>query len=151
MSRGVNKVILVGNLGADPDYRVIASGTPVCKLNVATTEKFKDRSGEWQDKTEWHRVTLWRALADNANKYLKKGDQVYLEGRLQTSSWEKDGVTRYTTEVVANEMVFLGGNRAGGGGYQRDSGPAGQDRQNGSQGGNYEPDVPEDEDDDLPF
>ena len=109
---GVNKVILVGHLGADPTMRYTQSGTPVVQFNVATTERFNDRSGERQERTEWHRVVTWAKLAEICNQYLRKGKQVYIEGRLQTRQWEdQSGNTRYTTEVVANNMVMLG--RAG--------------------------------------
>jgi single-strand DNA-binding protein len=109
---GVNKVILVGNLGADPTLRYTASGTPVAQFNIATTERFNNRAGEREERTEWHRVVAWAKLAEICNQYLKKGKQVYIEGRLQTRQWEdQSGNKRYTTEVVANNMVMLG--RAG--------------------------------------
>lgn len=107
---GVNKVILVGNLGKDPEIRVLESGTKVATFSLATTESYKDRnSGERVDKTEWHNIVLWRALADIAERFLKKGNQVYLEGKLQTRSYDdKDGNTRYTTEIVGQNMTMLG-------------------------------------------
>jgi single-strand DNA-binding protein len=109
---GVNKVILVGHLGADPTMRHTQSGTAVVQFNVATTERFTDRNGERQERTEWHRVVAWAKLAEICNQYLRKGKQVYIEGRLQTRQWEdQSGNKRYTTEVVANNMVMLG--RAG--------------------------------------
>ena len=109
---GVNKAILVGHLGADPELRHTQSGTAVASFRVATTERFNDRSGERQERTEWHRIVAWAKLAEICNTYLKKGKQVYIEGRIQTRQWEdKDGNTRYTTEIVANNMVMLG--RAG--------------------------------------
>ena len=109
---GVNKVILVGHLGADPTLRHTQSGTPVGQFNLATTERYNDRNGERQERTEWHRVVVWAKLAEICNQYLKKGKQVYIEGRLQTRQWEdQSGNKRYTTEVVANQMVMLG--RAG--------------------------------------
>jgi single-strand DNA-binding protein len=109
---GVNKVILVGHLGADPTMRHTQSGTAVVQFNLATTERYNDRSGERQERTEWHRVVAWAKLAEICNQYLKKGKQVYIEGRLQTRQWEdQSGNKRYTTEVVANNMVMLG--RAG--------------------------------------
>jgi len=108
-SRGLNKVQLIGNLGADPDFRATASGRSVASLNVATTETWTNKDGQQEQKTEWHKVVLWGKLAEIARDYLKKGKQVYLEGRLQTRSWEdKDGLKRYTTEVVANQMLMLG-------------------------------------------
>jgi single-strand DNA-binding protein len=109
---GVNKVILVGHLGADPELRHTQTGTPVASFRVATTERYNDRSGERQERTEWHRIVAWAKLAEICNNYLRKGKQVYIEGRIQTRQWEdQSGSTRYTTEVVANNMVMLG--RAG--------------------------------------
>ncbi len=109
---GVNKVILIGHLGADPQMRFTPNGTPVAQFNLATTERFNDRNGERQERTEWHRIVAWSRLAEICNQYLKKGKQVYVEGRLQTRSWEdQSGNKRYTTEIVANNMIMLG--RAG--------------------------------------
>lgn len=111
MSKGINKVILVGNLGNDPDIRYTASGSAVANISVATTDSWKDKeSGETQDRTEWHRVVFFGRLAEIVGEYLRKGSQVYLEGRLQTRKWQdKGGNDRYTTEIVANEMQMLGG------------------------------------------
>ncbi|MDH5474408.1 MAG: single-stranded DNA-binding protein [Cyclobacteriaceae bacterium] len=115
---GVNKVILVGRLGKDPEVRHLESGVGVANFSVATSEVYKDRNtGERKEVTEWHNVVLWRGLADVAEKYLKKGDMVYVEGKLRTRSWEKDNVTRYTTEVVGDNMTMLstkGSNQGGG-------------------------------------
>jgi len=109
---GVNKVILIGHLGADPQMRFTPNGTAVAQFNLATTERFNDRNGERQERTEWHRIVAWARLAEICNQYLKKGKQVYVEGRLQTRSWEdQSGNKRYTTEIVANNMIMLG--RAG--------------------------------------
>jgi single-strand DNA-binding protein len=120
-TRGVNKVILVGNLGADPELRYTSSGTAVCNFNVATNESYKDRDGNLVEKTEWHRVVAWERLAEICAEYLKKGRQVYVEGSLQTRQWEdKEGQTRYTTEIKAREMQMLGGPADGGGGYDSD-------------------------------
>ncbi len=107
---GVNKVILIGNLGKDPEVRHLENGTAVANFSMATSESYKDRSsGERKTITEWHNIVLWRGLAEVAEKYLKKGDQVYIEGKLKTRSWEdKDGNTRYTTEVVGDNMTMLG-------------------------------------------
>ena len=103
-------MILVGRLGRDPEVRHLESGVAVASFSIATSETYKDRNtGERRENTEWHNIVLWRGLADVAEKYLKKGDQVYIEGKLKTRSWEKDGVTRYTTEVVADNMNMLGG------------------------------------------
>ncbi len=107
--KGVNKVILIGNLGADPEIRYTASGTAVAKLNIATNESYVDRDGNRQEQTEWHRVVAWRKLAEICGQYLSKGRQVYIEGRLRTTSYEKDGIKRYTTEIEAREMLMLGG------------------------------------------
>lgn len=113
---GVNKVILVGRLGKDPDVRNLDSGATVANFSVATSESYKDRTtGERKEITEWHNIVLWRGLAEVAQRYLHKGDMVYLEGKLRTRSWEKDGVTRYTTEVVADNMTMLS-TRSGGSG-----------------------------------
>jgi single-strand DNA-binding protein len=104
----VNKVILVGNLGADPEMRHTSSGDPVCTLSVATTEKYKNRDGELQTTTEWHKVVLFRRLAEIANQYLRKGSSAYFEGQLKTRKWiDKNGLERYTTEVEANELKLL--------------------------------------------
>jgi len=116
MARGVNKVILVGNLGKDPEVRYMPNGNAVANITLATTESWKDKqSGEQQDKTEWHRIVMFRRLGEIAGEYLKKGSQVYIEGKLQTRKWQDNsGNDRYTTEIVANEMQMLGG-RGGGG------------------------------------
>ena len=105
---GINKVILVGNLGQDPEVKYTAGGAAVTTLSLATSESWKDKdTGSDQEKTEWHRVVLWRRLAEIAGEYLKKGSKVYIEGQLQTRKWEQDGQTRYTTEVVGRDMQFL--------------------------------------------
>ncbi|HPQ81550.1 MAG TPA: single-stranded DNA-binding protein [bacterium] len=105
----VNKVILIGNLGADPDMRVTGGGQKVANFNIATTERWNDKSGQKQEKTEWHRIVVWGPQADNCAQYLSKGRQVYIEGRLQTRQWDdKEGNKRYTTEVVAQRVQFLG-------------------------------------------
>jgi single-strand DNA-binding protein len=120
--RGVNKVILVGNLGRDPEIRYTRDGTAVANLNLATTDTWNDANGQKQERTEWHRVVAWGKLAEIAKEYLGKGRQVYIEGRLQTRSWEdKDGNKRYTTEVRADQMLMLGGR--GGDSPARESGP----------------------------
>ncbi len=125
----VNKVILVGNLGADPEIRYAPSGSAICNMRLATTRNWKDKaSGERREETEWHRVVLYDRLAEIAGEYLKKGRSIYVEGRLQTRKWtDKDGNDRYTTEIVGNEMQMLGGREGGGGGgggddYARESG-----------------------------
>jgi single-strand DNA-binding protein len=123
----VNKVILIGNLGADPELKYTASNRPVCNLSVATNEVFKDKSGQRQERTEWHRVTVWGEQAEHCSKYLSKGRSVYVEGRLQTRSWDdKEGKKRYSTDIVANQVVFLsgGGGASGEGGGRRSGGRA---------------------------
>jgi len=120
----VNKVIIIGNLGRDPETRYMPDGGAITNISVATTDTWKDKSGEKQEKTEWHRVAFFGKLAEIAGEYLKKGSQVYVEGRLQTREWEKDGVKRYTTEIVANQMQMLG-SRQGMGGGAPDRGDAG--------------------------
>jgi single-strand DNA-binding protein len=156
--KSVNKVILIGNLGKDPEVKYTPSGTPVAKITLATNERFKDKSGEWQDRTEWHNVVLWQRLAEIAGEYLKKGGKVYIEGRLQTRSWDDktSGQKKYMTEVVANDLVLLGGRGEGSGGD--DSG--GRSRGAAAGGGNnFDQRTPEAEpaaagpitDEDIPF
>ncbi|OIO71651.1 MAG: single-stranded DNA-binding protein [Zetaproteobacteria bacterium CG_4_9_14_3_um_filter_49_83] len=112
----LNKVMLIGNLGLDPETRFTQDGTCVCNLRIATTEKFKSRSGEQQERTEWHRVVLWGRLGEIANQYLKKGARVYIEGKIETRKWQnKDGQDQYTTEIRAAEMKMLGGSGQAGG------------------------------------
>ena len=117
----LNKVMLIGNLGKDPEVRYTTSGTAVASFSVATTDKIKNKSGEWEEKTEWHNITLWARLAEIAGEYLSKGKTVFIEGRLQTRKWQdKDGRDRYTTEIVGEKMQMLspkgdGGGRQGGG------------------------------------
>jgi single-strand DNA-binding protein len=113
----LNKVMLIGNLGKDPEVRYTASGQAVAGFSLATSEKYKDKSGEWVDKTEWHNITLWGKLAEIAKEYLTKGKTVYIEGRLQTRKWQdRDGRDRYTTEIVGDKMQMLGARGEGGGG-----------------------------------
>jgi single-strand DNA-binding protein len=115
MARGINKVILVGNLGKDPEVRYMANGGAVCNVTLATSESWKDKqTGEQKDKTEWHNIVFYRRLAEIAGEYLRKGSQIYVEGKLQTRKWQdKSGNDRYTTEIIASEMQMLGG-RGGG-------------------------------------
>jgi single-strand DNA-binding protein len=121
MARGINKVILIGHLGQDPETRSMPSGMSVANLRLATTESWKDKqSGEQQERTEWHNVALFGRLGEIAGEYLRKGSQVYIEGRLRTRKWQdKEGRDRYTTEIVANDMQMLGG-RGGGSGEPRE-------------------------------
>ncbi len=115
----VNKVILIGNLGKDPELRTTSGGQSVASVTLATNEKFKDRDGNLQERTEWHNIVLWGRDAENVHKYCKKGKQLYVEGRLQTRKWQdKEGKDRYTTEIVAEMVKFLGGGQGGGGGEE---------------------------------
>ena len=146
MARGINKVIVVGNLGADPDTRYMPSGGAVTNLSVATSESWKDKqSGEQKERTEWHKVAMFGRLAEIAAEYLRKGSQVYIEGKLRTRKWQdRDGNDRYTTEIIADEMQMLGG-RGGGGGsapMRDDSGPSSSPPPQSSS---------DDFDDDIPF
>jgi single-strand DNA-binding protein len=116
MAKSVNKVILVGNLGKDPEIKYTPSGTPVAKFSLATNESYKDKAGQWQERTEWHNIVAWQRLAEIVGEYVKKGSKVYIEGRLQTSSWDdkESGQKKYKTEIVAHELVLLGGRGEGG-------------------------------------
>lgn len=107
----VNKVILVGNLGADPELKYTPSSKAVCNMRIATTEAWKDKSGAKQEKTEWHRITVWGDMAENCSKYLAKGRSVYVEGRLETRTYDKDGQKHYATDIIASSVVFLGGGK----------------------------------------
>jgi single-strand DNA-binding protein len=126
MARGINKVILVGNLGADPETRAMPSGTTVANLRIATSESWRDKqTGEQQERTEWHRVALFGRLAEIAGEYLRKGSQVYIEGSLRTRKWQdKQGNERYSTEIIGNELQMLGGRAGAGGGAAAPAGGA---------------------------
>lgn len=156
MARGINKVILVGNLGADPETRYTASGSAITNIRLATAEAWKDKqSGEQQERTEWHRVVFFNRLAEIAGEYLKKGSQVYIEGSIRTRKWQdQGGQDRYTTEIVANEMQMLGG-RGGGDNYERPAQGGGfRDNQPSSKSVADSPDSPGDAgfaEDDIPF
>ena len=163
MARGINKVILVGNLGADPETRYTANGGAITNIRLATSEAWKDKqTGENQERTEWHRVVLFGKLGEIAGEYLKKGRQVYIEGALRTNKYtDKEGVERYSTDIVANEMQMLGGaagggEGGGGGGYSRDRGehaeraPARAPQQAPRQS-SAPPPADKFEDDDIPF
>ena len=115
MAKSVNKVILVGNVGQDPEVKYTASGVPVAKVSLATNERFKDRNDQWQDKTEWHSVVAWQRLAEIVGEYVRKGSKLYVEGKLQTSTWEdrQNGGKRYRTEIVARDIVLLGSRHNG--------------------------------------
>jgi single-strand DNA-binding protein len=145
---GVNKVILVGRLGKEPEVRNLDNGAVVANFSVATSEVYKDRTtGERKEATEWHNIVLWRGLAEVAQKYLHKGDMVYIEGKLRTRSWEKDGVTRYTTEIIADNMTMLSGKSGGGSGGTNEYSSSEK-----SSSGNFGTSAPADSStDDLPF
>ncbi|MBL8970257.1 MAG: single-stranded DNA-binding protein [Myxococcales bacterium] len=113
---GVNKAIILGHLGRDPELRYLQSGQPVCKLNIATSRRYTNKNNEAVEETEWHRVSVWGKQAEHCNNFLTKGRQVYVEGRLRTSSYDKDGQKHYTTEIVADTVQFIGGRGEGGGG-----------------------------------
>ncbi|GAB3202606.1 single-strand DNA-binding protein [Pontibacter aydingkolensis] len=148
----VNKVILIGNLGKDPEVRHLEGGVAVARFPIATSESYKDKSGNKQEKTEWHNIVVWRGLAEVAEKYLKKGQSVFIEGKIRTSQYQdKEGNQRYSTEIVADNMTMLGGRSdgsTGGGNYQETASSS------SSAGGNYGGNASatqNDEPDDLPF
>ncbi len=153
MARGINKVIIVGNLGGDPETRYMPSGAAVTNLTVATNESWKDKqTGEQKERTEWHKVAMFNRLAEIAAEYLRKGSQVYIEGKLRTRKWQdQNGNDRWTTEIIADEMQMLGGRggAGGGGGNFGGGAPSGGGQQGG---GNAPPQPgPDDFDDDIPF
>jgi single-strand DNA-binding protein len=117
MAKSVNKVILIGNLGKDPEVKYTPNGVPVAKFSLATNERYKDKAGDWQDRTEWHNIVAWQRLAEIVGEYVKKGSKIYIEGRLQTSSWEdkQSGEKKYRTEIVAQDLVLLSGRGEGDG------------------------------------
>jgi single-strand DNA-binding protein len=141
MSRSLNKVQLIGNLGKDPELKYTPSGVAVATFSIATSESWKDQDGNQQEKTEWHNIVAWRKLAEICGEYLKKGKKVYLEGKLQTRNYEKDGVKRYVTEIVADQLIMLDGGGGSGAG-RSSSGSA-------AESAPAHADVPKD--DDLPF
>jgi single-strand DNA-binding protein len=160
MSKSVNKVILVGHLGKDPEVKFTTGGTPVAKFSLATNERFKDKDGNWQDRTEWHSLVAWQRTAEIIGEYCKKGSQIYVEGRLKTDSWDdkETGQKKYRTDIIVNELILLGG-RGGGAG---EGGGFNQSRNASSSGGggnSFDQRAPEPEhaggsqitDDDIPF
>lgn len=165
MARGINKVILVGNLGRDPETRYMPSGGAVTNVSIATSKGWKDKdSGEQKERTEWHRIVFFNRLAEIAGEYLKRGSKVYIEGELRTRDWEKDGQKHYTTEIVASEMQMLDsrgemGGGGGGGSYSGGSGGSPDANQSANQGGggsaspadDFGPPPSDDFDDDIPF
>ena len=166
MARSLNKAMLIGNVGQDPEIRTIPSGARVAQFSVATNRRWNDKNGQQQEKTEWHRIVAWERLVDIIERYVKKGDRIYVEGEIEYRQYQdKDGVTKYTTEIRAREVVLLGGRSDGGGGGDWDRGgsrPAASGARSGSGGGgggggkggsDYDDfqAPPFEEDDDLPF
>ena len=164
MAEGVNKAILVGNLGRDPELSYTQSGTARCRFSMATTESYTNNAGERQERVEWHNIVVWGKQAETVSKFLQKGRQVYLEGRIQNRSYDdKDGIKRYISEISANRVVFLGGRGGDGGGQYgggggQSSGPAGGGYNSGpggyndsGGGGSSRPPGPGPNDDDIPF
>lgn len=166
----INKVILIGNLGKDPEVRHLEGGVAVARFPLATSETFKDKNGERQERTEWHNIVLWRGLAEVSEKYLKKGQSVYIEGRIRSNNYtDKDGIQRYSTEIVADNMTMLGGRSEGGqgadngggsnyssssnngGGYSNSASNGGGNTSNAPKNGGSKPASFEEEPDDLPF
>lgn len=160
MSRSLNKAIIIGNLGSDPEIRTTGSGARVANFSVATSRSWTGRDGQQQEKTEWHRIVAWEKLADIAERFLKKGERVYVEGEIEYRSYEdKDGVTKYMTEIKAREMIMLGGRDGGGsgggdfggGGRERAPARAGANKGGGKSDDNFDDFPTIGEDDDLPF
>ena len=156
--KSVNKVILLGNLGKDPELKYTPQGTPVAKFSLATNERFKDKDGNWQDRTEWHNVTAWARTAEIAGEYLKKGSKVYIEGSLRTHSWDdkQTGQKKYMTEIIVNDLVLLSGRSEGAGAGDFSGGS----RASSAGGNNFDQRTPEPEhatasgpitDEDIPF
>jgi single-strand DNA-binding protein len=151
---GINKVILVGNLGKDPEIRTFENGGKVAQFSLATSEAYKDKEGNWQEQTEWHNIVVWRHLAERAENFLKKGSKIYLEGKIRSRSWEdKDNNKRYITEIVGDKVLLLD-KREGGGNYQAPPPPMEESASSASNTSNNttaEPAIENSADDDLPF
>lgn len=152
MARGVNKVIIIGNLGADPEVRYMPSGAAVTNIRVATSEGWKDKqSGEMQERTEWHRIVFFNRLAEIASEYLRKGSKVYIEGSLRTNKWQdQNGADRYTTEIIANSMQMLD-SKGGGGAHSSSSASSASANYSQEQVPTSEPEMAAEFDDDIPF
>ena len=157
MSRSLNKAVLIGNVGSDPEIRTIGTGTRVAQFSLATSRNWTDQAGAKQEKTEWHRCVVWNSargsgLADVVEKYVKKGEKIYVEGEIEYRQWQdKDGQTRYTTEIKVKELMLLGGRAGGGGGDDMDSAPRRSAPPAGPKGAAGPSGALEDQDDDLPF
>ena len=155
MTKSVNKVILIGNLGKDPEIKYTPSGVPVAKFSLATNERYKDKAGEWQDRTEWHNIVAWQRLAEIVGEYVKKGSKIYIEGRLQTSSWEdkQSGEKKYRTEIIANDLVLLSGRGENSEAYssRSASASAGLDQRTHQAEEGSQPHPAEITDEDIPF
>ena len=152
MPKSVNKVILIGNLGKDPEIKYTPSGTAVAKFSLATNERYKDKSGNWQDRTEWHNIVAWQRLAEIVGEYVKKGSKLYIEGRLQTSSWDdkESGQKRYKTEIIANDLVLLSGRGEEGEGRSRGAAASGDHHDQRTPEGDHSQ-VAQITDEDIPF
>lgn len=152
MARGVNKAILVGNLGKDPEVSYLPSGQSVTKFSLATSRSYKDKNGELKDETEWHNIVAWGKLGEICAQYLAKGRQAYVEGRIQTRSWEgRDGNKRYTTEIIAENVQMLGGRGEGPGEPVASRAPAAARNASPPDDGSHDPGPPDITDDDIPF
>ncbi len=161
--KSVNKVILIGNLGKDPEIKHTQQGKPVATFSLATNERYKDKDGQWQDRTEWHNIVLWERLAEVAGEYLKKGGKVYIEGRIRTESWDdkQTGQKKYITKIIGSDLVLLGGRGEGGGGGEFAGSSRGSSASASSGGNNFDQSAPEPEhapagsspitDEDIPF
>jgi single-strand DNA-binding protein len=146
MPKSLNKVILVGNVGKDPEVKYSTSGTPIANFSLATNERFKDRSGEWQDRTEWHNIVAWQRLAEIVGEYVAKGSKLYVEGKIQTSSWEdrQSGERKYRTEIVARDLLLLSPRENGGGDQQSPTSNDNEDQR-------FQADSGESGDENIPF
>jgi len=163
LMKSVNKVILIGNLGKDPEIKHTQQGKPVATFSLATNERYKDKDGQWQDRTEWHNIVLWERLAEVAGEYLKKGGKVYIEGRIRTESWDdkQTGQKKYITKIIGSDLVLLGGRGEGGGGGEFAGSSRGSSSSASSGGNNFDQSAPEPEhapagsspitDEDIPF
>jgi len=146
MANSINRVTILGNLGNDPEIRTTNTGSTIATLSIATSESYKDKSGNWQETTEWHRIKLWDRLAERASQYLRKGSKVYIEGKLKYGSYEKDGITRYTTDIIGLSLIMLDKREQSGGDFTSTS-----NYNQGSSAGQTSQQHDQDFDDDVPF